>query len=143
MAEETALSAWDIVEKMMDKDAFSEWLGITIVTIEPGFAKITMKIEEVHTNGFGIAHGGIGYSLADSALAFASNSRGRVAVSVTTHINHLETINVGDKLEAVSEEIHLGNKTATYRIIITNQDNIKVASFEGTVYRTSKIWEKE
>jgi acyl-CoA thioesterase len=141
MAEESGLSAWDIVDKMMHNDAFSDWLGIKIVTIEPGFAKINMTVEEVHTNGFKIAHGGIAYSLADSALAFASNSRGRIAVSVSTHINHLEKINIGDKLQAVSEEIHLGEKNATYRIIITNQDEVKVASFEGTVYRTSKIWE--
>lgn len=141
MAEESELSAWDIVDKMMANDAFSEWLGIKIVTVEAGFAKISMTVKEVHTNGFGIAHGGIAYSLADSALAFASNSRGRMAVSVTTHINHLESANIDDKLQAVSEEIHLGEKTATYRIIISNQDDQKLASFEGTVYRTSKIWE--
>jgi len=141
MAEQSELSAWKIVDKMMENDAFSKWLAIKVVTVEPGFAKISMNVEEVHTNGFKIAHGGIAYSLADSALAFASNSRGRIAVSASTHINHLESIKVGDKLQAVSEEIHLGEKTATYRIIISNQEDEKVASFEGTVYRTSKIWE--
>jgi len=141
MAEVSALSAWKIVDKMMDNDAFSEWLGVKVITIEPGFAKISINVEKVHTNGFEIAHGGIAYSLADSALAFASNSRGRIAVSVSTHINHLERINIGDKLQAVSEEIHLGEKTATYRVVISNQDEVQVASFEGTVYRTSKIWE--
>lgn len=136
----SALSAKEIVQKMMDNDAFSQWLGINILSISIGYAKLGMLVKSEHLNGFGIAHGGISYALADSALAFASNSHGNMAVSVSTSIQHLTKINLGDTLIAETEELHIGNKTANYRITIKNQERVSVASFEGVVYRTLKIW---
>ena len=93
------------------------------------------------TNGFGIAHGGITYSLADSALAFASNSHGKKSVSVETSISHIKPLKAGDLIIAEAEEISVTNKIGIYHIKIKNQNTELVASFKGTVYRTSKDWE--
>ena len=90
-------------------------------------------------NGFSIAHGGIAYSLADSALAFASNSHGRKSLSIETSISHTVSLQEGDTILAEAREINLTNKLGIYYIDITKDGN-KVALFRGTVYRTSKEW---
>jgi acyl-CoA thioesterase len=136
-------SAAKIVSKMFDSDWFSQWLGIERVKIAKGTAVLRMKIRKEMLNGFGIAHGGISYSLADSALAFASNSHGRMSVSVETSISHTEQIRENDIITATAEELSLSNKIAVYHITIRNQEEKIVALFKGTVYRTSKNWFEE
>jgi acyl-CoA thioesterase len=91
-------------------------------------------------NGFGIAHGGITYSLADSALAFASNSHGRQSVSVETSISHTVSLKEDEVVYAISEEKSLTNKIGIYSITVTNEQGQTVALFKGVVYRTSKEW---
>ena len=129
-----------IVTKMYDQDWFSQWLGIEVVEVKPGFCKLKMQIRKEMLNGFGIAHGGITYSLADSALAFASNSHGRQSVSVETSISHTVSLKEGDVVYAVSEEKSISHKIGIYLITITNQNDQTVALFKGVVYRTSKDW---
>lgn len=129
-----------IVEYMYQNDAFSQWLGIKVVLSEPGKSVLEMTVRPDMTNGFGIAHGGITYSLADSALAFASNAHGRQSVSVDTSISHLKPVKIGDVLTTETEEISLSDKIGVYTIKIVNQDKILVALFKGTVYRTPKEW---
>jgi|ERR1041385_1889909 acyl-CoA thioesterase len=129
-----------IVETMYDEDWFSQWLGIERVLVEAGKCILKMKVRKEMLNGFDIAHGGICYSLADSALAFASNSHGRKAVSVETSISLIEQVKINDVLTAAAEEVSLTNKIGVYNIVITNQENKKVGLFKGTVYRTEKEW---
>jgi|TARA_B110001454_G_scaffold193202_1_gene193933 acyl-CoA thioesterase len=129
-----------VVDKMYDKDAFSQWLGIEILEISEGFCKLKMTIRKEMLNGFQIAHGGIAYSLADSALAFASNSHGRKSLSVETSISHTVSVNEGDILMAETNEVSLSQKIGIYLINIKNQNEQEVALFKGTVYRTSKEW---
>jgi acyl-CoA thioesterase len=142
---EKDLLAKEVLEKMYANDRFSQWLGIEPVKAGAGSSVLRMTIRRDMLNGFGIAHGGITYSLADSALAFASNSHGRKAVSVETSVSHTEPLVEGDVITAVAEELSLSNKIGVYQIRITRQDNKLVALFKGTVYRTSKLWfdEKE
>lgn len=131
----------EIVNTMMAKDYFSQWLGIEILEIKPGFAKLKMTVRKEMLNGFGIAHGGITYSLADSALAFASNSHGQKSVSVETSISHTKPLHENDEIIAEAIEEHVSNKIGIYQIKITKTaTNELVASFKGTVYRTSKTW---
>jgi len=125
---------------MFDRDAFSKWLGIEVVKVEKGFCELNLIVREEMTNGFKIAHGGITYSLADSALAFSSNSHGRKSVSVETSISHIKQCLVGDVITAKAIEKSISHKIAIYEIIITNQKEETVALFKGTVYRTSKDW---
>ena len=129
-----------VVDKMISGDAFSQWLGIEILEITEGFCKLKMTVRDEMTNGFNIAHGGIAYSLADSCLAFAANADGIQAVSIETSISHTKKVASGDILIATSKEMNKSSKTALYYITITNQDNLEVAHFKGTVYRTGKEW---
>ena len=129
-----------VVEKMINGDAFSNWLGIEILEITNSFCRLKLKVREEMTNGFKIAHGGIAYSLADSCLAFAANSDGIQAVSIETSISHTKKVTSGDTLTANSKQINKSSKTALYYITIINQNNQEVAHFKGTVFRTEKEW---
>lgn len=131
----------EIVNTMMAKDYFSQWLGIEIIEIKEGNSKLKMTVRQEMLNGFGIAHGGITYSFADSALAFASNSHGQKAVSVETSISHTISLKADDVIIAEAFEEHCSNKIGIYTIkIYKTSDNSVVALFKGTVYRTSKVW---
>jgi acyl-CoA thioesterase len=140
MEEQALPTAEAIVGKMMRNDLFSQWLGVEVLEALPGTVRLRMAIRPEMVNGFGIAHGGIAYSLADSALAFAANGHGRMAVSTHTDISHFEPLRTGDVIEATARELYLGNKVARYHIDITRADGTLVASFGGSVYRTSKNW---
>lgn len=129
-----------ITQEMYSQDWFSQWLGIEIVDISEGKCILKMKIRKEMLNGFGIAHGGITYSIADSALAFASNSHNRKSVSIETSISHIESLKENDEIIALAEEKSISNKIAIYEVSITNQNKKIIALFKGTVYRTSKEW---
>lgn len=130
-----------VVDKMMAEDRFSQWLGIKTILVEPGHCILKMTLRDEMVNGFGIAHGGICFSFADSALAFASNAYGRLSVALECSISFPVAVKVGDELTCEAKELSITNKTATYLMEITNQKNEKVAFFKGTVYRTSKEWQ--
>ena len=130
----------DIVNKMFDNDAFSQWLGIVVEEVSNGSCTLSMTIRKEMTNGFGIAHGGISYSLADSALAFAANSHGRQSVSIDTSVNRIEALKEGDNITAIATENALKNKFGFYTIEIKKEDKL-VALFKGTVFRSEKEWE--
>lgn len=123
---------------MMKADQFSQWMGIKIIDSEPGYVKISMKIREEMVNGFGICHGGITFAFADSAFAFASNSRGSISVALENNINYTKKVEVGDTLTAETEEIQNGRTIGVYKIRVINQNDDLVADFRGTVYRTGK-----
>lgn len=124
---------------MMASDRFSQWLGIKVLESKEGYARLEMTIREDMLNGFGIAHGGITFSLADSALAFASNSHGQKSVSVETSISHTRSLKQGDAIVATAAEEHRSGKIAIYTVRVTSGD-VLVALFKGTVYRTSEVW---
>jgi acyl-CoA thioesterase len=136
-----AQKATRIVDLMMEKDAFSQWLGIERVHHDAGECVLRMVVKDEMLNGFQIAHGGITYSLADSALAFASNSHGAQCVSVETSISHVKLVKAGDVLTATAQELSLSGKIGVYQVTVTNQHNESVALLKGTVYRTSKLWD--
>ena len=127
-----------VVEHMMQNDLFSQWLGIEVLDIKEGYSKIRMAVRPEMINGFGIVHGGIAFSLADSAFAFACNNRNYISVALDTAINFTKPVHVGDELTAEAKEIHNGKSTGLYHISITNQRNHLVAFFKGTCFRTGK-----
>ncbi len=127
-----------VVEKMMQDDLFSHWLGIQILEIKEGYSKIKMKVRKEMINGLGIVHGGIAFSMADSAFAFACNNRNNLSVALDTSINFIKPVHVDDELVAEAKEIHNGKSTGLYQISITNQRNHTVALFKGTCFRTNK-----
>lgn len=127
-----------VVDHMMENDLFSQWLGITVSAIDEGYSKIQMTVRPEMINGFGIVHGGIAFSLADSAFAFACNNRNVLSVALDTSINFLKPVMVGDVLTAEAKELHNGKSTGLYHISIGNQHNVVVAIFKGTCFRTHK-----
>lgn len=128
-----------VVNYMYDHDLFTQWLGIRRIDEREGYSKLEMKIRPEMVNGFGIAHGAISFALADSAFAFASNSRGRHAVSIETSINHLKPLRVGDVIIAEAEETSLGQKLGIYHVRVTRGEEL-VAHFKGMVYRKEDEW---
>jgi acyl-CoA thioesterase len=127
-----------IIGRMYSRDRFSQVMGMEIVDSGAGRCVVRMKIRDDMLNGFGIAHGGVTFALCDSALAFASNSHGRLSVALEASISYPAPVNTGDTLIATAEEVSLTNKIGVYLITVTNQNNVRVALFRGTVYRTSK-----
>ena len=127
-----------VVKGMLKKDAFSEWLGIEALEIAPRRSTLRMTVRKEMVNGFGAAHGGIVYSLADSALAFACNTHGQVTVAVENAISYPAPIAVGDVLTAVAAEESSTNRLGFYRVIVKNQMDVVVAIFRGTVYDTRR-----
>ena len=137
MSEEHAL-ARRVVDTMMARDAFSQWLGISVLEVAPRSVTVRMTVRDEMLNGFRVCHGGIAFALADSALAFASNTHGRVTVSIENSITYPVAIAAGDVLTAFAEEESASNRLAFYRVTVRRQDDIVVALFRGTVYRTAQ-----
>lgn len=131
----------EIVEMMMAKDYFSQWLGLQIIEIKEGSCKLQMTVRKEMLNGHGTAHGGITYSFADSALGFASNSHGQKSVSVETSISHIKPLSENDIIIADAVEESCSKKIGIYTIkVYKDLDKSMVALFKGTVYRTSNNW---
>lgn len=134
------LSAKEIVEQMFKNDPYSQWLGIERLEEGEGVSVLRMTVRKDMLNGFGVAHGGITYSFADSALAFSSNAYGNHALSVNTSISHLKKVMEGDTLTTRVNEISRSNRIGNYQIYVENQHGELVALFKGTVYITQKEW---
>jgi acyl-CoA thioesterase len=130
--------AQEVVDHMMDHDFFSQWMGIEVLDIREGYSKIKMVIRKEMVNGFGIVHGGIPFSMADSAFAFACNNRNNLSVALDVTISFTKAMHIGDTLTAEAKEIHNGRSTGVYLITITNQKDENVALFKGTCFRTGK-----
>jgi acyl-CoA thioesterase len=130
-----------VVDQMYNNDLFSQWLGIQRVDDGAGVSALRMTVRKEMLNGFDIAHGGITYSLADSALAFAANGHGMQSMSIETSISHTKKVAEGDVLTAKAVEKSLTSKIGIYEVIIENQNSEAVALFKGTVYRSGKEWE--
>lgn len=126
--------------KMLSLDPFSQWLGIEILECEVGRCKVGMTVRPEMLNSMGKAHGGITYSLADTAFGFSANTNGRHAVSIDTSINHIEALEAGDYITAEATLESLKNKVGFY-IIEIKKENTLVALFKGVTYRTAKEWE--
>ncbi len=128
----------DVVNHMLISDAFSNWLGIKVIEINEGYSKIQMTVRAEMLNGLGIVHGGIAFSLADSAFAFACNNRNNLSVALDTSINFIKAVHIADILIAEAVEMHNGKSTGIYHITISNQEQQTVALFKGTCFRTGK-----
>jgi acyl-CoA thioesterase len=133
-----ALSPSDVVTHMMQHDRFSQWLGIEVLEVREGYSKIKMTLRDEMLNGFHVIHGGIAFSLADSAFAFACNNRNNLSMALDTSITFTKATLPGDVLTAEAKELHNGRSTGLYLITITNQKNEQVALFKGTCFRTGK-----
>jgi acyl-CoA thioesterase len=136
-------SAQDLAERvvaaMVARDAMATWLGIEVLEIAPRCSTCRLKVRDDMLNGFGVAHGGIAFSLADSAFAFACNTQGRITVSIENAVTYPAPVQAGDVLTAVAREEATSSRIAYYRVDVRNQRDEVVALFRGTAYRTSRF----
>lgn len=127
-----------VVDKMVASDAFSRWLGIEVLETRVGHSVVRMTVRDEMVNGFGTSHGGIVFSLADSAFAFATNAGGFVSVAIDCTVSYPAAVRPGDVLTAIATEESTTNKLAFCSVTVRNQINAAVGHFRGTVYRTPK-----
>lgn len=125
---------------MLSLDPFSQWMGIEILEVGIGSCKLAMTVRKEMLNSMGYAHGGVTYTLADTAFGFASNTHGRYAVSIETSINHIEALHEGDYLIAEAI-IDITKNKVGFNIVEVRREEEIVALFKGVVYRTQKHWE--
>jgi len=123
-AERSAQALWE-------HDGASQGLGMKIVSVDEGTATLTLTVEKHHCNGHGSGHGGITFSLADSAFAFACNSRNQNTVAQHNSITYLAAANLGDELTAIATETSLSGRNGIYDVVVSNQDQIVIAQFRG------------
>lgn len=138
MSESEQELAERIVKGMTSRDGFSAWLGVKLLEVGPASARLQMKVRRDMLNGFGVCHGGVTFSLADSALAFASNGHGTVTMSISNSISYAEPVHEGDVLTASATQKSASNRIAFFDVDVRNQHDVSVAHFHGTVYRTAK-----
>lgn len=132
------VDARTLVENMLARDRFSAWLGLELVSVAPGACTCRMTVREEMVNGFGVTHGGIVFSLADSAFAFACNSSGFVTVSIENGIRYPAAVYAGDVLTAVVREAGSSKRLGYFAAEVTNQDGKVVGLFTGTSFRTDR-----
>jgi acyl-CoA thioesterase len=127
-----------IVRHMLAHDEFSRWMGVELVEVKPARVTIRMAVRKDMTNGLGVCHGGVTFAFADSAFAFASNTGGRVSVSIENSMTYPAAVRVGDVLLADAEQEASSRRLAYYRVRVTRADGTVVALFRGTVYQTDQ-----
>ena len=127
-----------VFDKMMEKDYCSQWMNIEALTVKEGHCKIKMVVKKDMLNGYGILHGGIAFAFADSAFAFASNSYGRLAVSINGSMIYSKSAKEGEVLYAEAKALNVNHKTADFDVNVMNEKDEIYYYFRGTVYRSSK-----
>jgi acyl-CoA thioesterase len=132
------LTPQQIVQKMLEKDAFSDWLGLEIKEIDEGYCCLTYLVRAEMLNGFGSIHGGVLFSAADSAFAFACNTNGYITVALNVSISFTKPAQKGERLWVEAKQIHFSNKIGIFDIITTNEQKEIIAIFKGTAYKTGK-----
>ena len=128
-----------LVRKLWARDPFAQSLGIELRQAGPGHATVALRLKASHINFNGTCHGGVTFSLADTAFGLASNSHGLIAAGIDAHITYQNPAREGDTLVARAIEVSKSTKLAVYRVDITRDgDGTAISSFTGTVYRTGR-----
>lgn len=127
-----------VVRTLVAADAFSQWLGIEVLEADVGYAVCRMTVRNDMQNGFGTSHGGIMFSLADTAFAFATNAGGFLSVAIDCTVSFPVAVRPGDVLTAIAQEESATKRLAFCAVTVRNQHDVVVGHFRGTVYRTTK-----
>jgi len=122
-------------QRMLERDAASRSLGMVLEDARPGWARVSLAIAETMVNGHAIAHGGVTFTLADSAFAFACNSRNVPNVALQASISYIGAVRLGDRLVAEAQERSSKGRTGVYDVTVTRGDGEVVALFRGVCYR--------
>lgn len=130
----------EIIEIMLKEDAFSKLLGLKLTKLDKGTCVLQMDITPDHVNGFNITHGGVGFSLADSAVAFAANAYGYKAVTIENSISYIKPSFLHSILIASCTELHKGKTIGRYAVKLNTEDNKLVAQVNATVHFSQEAW---
>jgi len=117
-----------------EKDRFAAFVGLKLVEVKPGYAKVKMEITDKHLNAVNIVQGGVIFTLADFAFEAASNSYGEVSLGINANISYFQPPK-GKILIAEAKEISANKKIASYNVDIYGEDKELIARFTGMVYR--------
>lgn len=128
----------EIVKYLLNNDPFSQWMGIELIEASEGFCKISCTVRHDMLNGFKVTHGGIIFSLADSALAFSAATFGRVSLAIDNSISFAKKSLPDEKITAASRCINLTHKTGIFEVEVKNTSDELIAIMKSTVYRTSE-----
>jgi acyl-CoA thioesterase len=123
-AEQSAAAMWA-------GDQATRWYGMNLIDVDEGRAVLSLTVEPHHANGLGICHGGVTFSLADSAFAFACNSRNQSTVAQQNQITYLAPARVGETLIATAVETSLSGRSGVTDVSVETEDGRKVAVFRG------------
>lgn len=118
-------------QAMWIDDHASQWFGMTLDHIDEGTAVLSLVVKQEHVNGLGSCHGGVSFALADSAFAFACNSRNQPTVAQHNTITYIAPASIGDKLTATAREISLIGRSGIYDVEVCNQLGAVIAQFRG------------
>ena len=116
---------------MWDKDDASQWLGMSLDSVDEGEATLSLVVAKHHTNGHGVCHGGVIFALADSAFAFACNSRNQSTVAQHNSITYVAPGSLGDRLIATACEVSLSGRSGIYDVSVKNEQGDLIAEFRG------------
>lgn len=116
---------------MWAEDAASPWFGMTLGGVDEGRSEMGLTVQDHHANGHGICHGGVIFALADSAFAFACNSRNQRAVAQHNMISYVAPARIGDVLTATAIEVSLTGRSGIYDVRVCNQDGVCIAEMRG------------
>ena len=116
---------------MWSDDRASGWFGMRLDDVDEGYAELSLVVQPEHVNGHNICHGGIIFSLADSAFAFACNSRNQSTVAQHNSISYLQPGRLGDTLTAKAREVSLTGRSGITDVTVYNQDGTVIAVFRG------------
>ena len=120
-----------IAETLFSREGSGRTWGLEIETAAEGYARVAMRLAPEMLNGFGMAHGGMIFALADSAFAYACNSRNVVTVAQSATIAFLDSGRAGERLIAEAREKALKNRTGVYAVTVFGEDGRVIAEFQG------------
>jgi len=120
---------------LFERDQASKALGMRLVEVRPGYARVLMRVRPDMMNGHAVCHGGLIFTLADSAFAFSCNSHNDNTVAAAASIDFLASALAGDELAAVATELWRTRRNGIYEVTVTNQRGERIALFRGRSYR--------
>jgi acyl-CoA thioesterase len=122
------------------EDRASRWLGMQLLEVRPGYARLKMRVTENMVNGQQVCHGGLIFSLADSSFGFACNSHNQHALAASCSIDFLAPAALGDELTAEAAETAHAGRTRIYDVRVTNQEGTLIAVFRGKSAAVKGTW---
>jgi acyl-CoA thioesterase len=123
--------------KIFDRDRYAKLSGVELVEAGSGFCTARMKVDDRHLNAANVVQGGAIFTLADFAFAVASNSHGQLALAINVHISYLQAVSAGT-LYAVASEVDTPKRLGVYEVIVKDEQERIIATFNGMVYRKNK-----